>query len=238
MHVGRIMKTDLVTVPMETSLLEAQRILDEKKIAHLLVVDKNEKLIGVVSDRNLKESWASKATSLSMHELKYLLDRVTVGMIMVKTLITTSPDTTIERAAQILQQNRISALPVLENGDLVGIITTNDVLGVILQAIGINKESTRFSVLVKDHVGVMAEVTKILKDQEVNIRSLFTWPEKAYPGVYQLVMRVDAKDGEKAINVLTDRGYKVLRDYVKDLSPFLPEAIEKAQGAGHKAQGL
>jgi acetoin utilization protein AcuB len=224
MHVGRIMKTDLVTVPPETTLLEAKGILMEQRIAHLLVVDKNEKLLGVVSDRNLKESWASKATTLSVHELNYILDKLTVGMIMVKTLITASPDTTIERAAHILQTNRISALPILENEKLVGIVTTNDVLGVLLQAIGINEESSRFSVLVKDQVGVMAEVTKILKDHDVNIRSLFTWPEKEYPGVYQLVMRVNAEDGEKAINVLTDCGYKVLTKYVKDLSAFLPGA--------------
>lgn len=222
MYVGRIMKTDLVTVPEETSLLEARDILMEKKIAHLLVVDKKEKLLGVVSDRNLKESWASNATTLSVHELNYILDKVTVGMIMVKTIITTSPDTTIERAAHILQENRISALPVLENEELIGIITTSDVLGVLLQAIGINQESSRFSVLVKDRVGVMAEVTEILKDHGVNIRSLFTWPEKEYPGAYQLVMRVDAKDGEKAIDSLTDHGYKVLTKYEKDLSPYLP----------------
>lgn len=174
MYVGRIMKTDLVTVPQETSLLEARDLLRGKKIAHLLVVDKKEKLLGVVSDRNLKESWASNATTLSVHELNYILDKVTVGMIMGKTIITTTPDTTIERAAHILQENRISALPVLEKEDLVGIITTNDVLGVILQAIGINRESSRFSVLVRDRVGVMAEVTEILKEHGVNIRSLFT----------------------------------------------------------------
>ncbi|MBN1625822.1 MAG: CBS domain-containing protein [Deltaproteobacteria bacterium] len=224
MHVGRIMKTDLVTVPPETSLLEAREILMEKKIAHLLVVDRNEKLLGVVSDRNLKESWASNATTLSVHELNYILEKLTVGMIMVKTILTVSPDTTIERAAHILQENRISALPVLEKEELVGIITTNDVLGIILQAIGINKESSRFSVLVKDRVGVMAEITKILKDHEINIRSLFTWPEREYAGVYQLVMRVNARDGEKAINTLTDHGYKVLTEYIKDLSPFLPGA--------------
>jgi acetoin utilization protein AcuB len=217
------MRTELVTVHRDTTLLEAQRILKEKKIAHLLVVDKNEKLLGVVSDRDLKESWASKTTTLSVHELNYLLDKLTVGMIMTKTVISTTPDTTIERAAHMLQSNRISALPVLENDELVGIITTHDVLGVILQAIGINQESTRFSVLVKDRVGVMAEVTKLLKDEDVNIRSLFTWPETEYQGIYQLVLRVPANDGPRAIDVLNKQGYKVLTGYHKDLSPFLPD---------------
>jgi len=223
MHVGRIMHTQLVTVSPETSLLDAQALLKEKKIGHLLVVDGRRRLVGVLSDRDLKESWASKATTLSVHELNYLLERLTVGSIMIRSVITATPDTTIERAAHILQSNKISSLPILENDKLAGIITTNDVLEVMLQAIGINSDSVRFSVLVKDSVGVMADVTRILKDHAANIRSLFTWPEQDYPGLYQLVMRVDAAHGPSAIKALTDHGYKVLTAYVKDLSPYLPE---------------
>ena len=107
-------------------------------------------------------------------------------------------------------------------GELSGIITTRDVLGVLLQAIGINEDSTRFTVLVKDRVGVMAEISKTLKDHDISIRSIFTWPEKKHPGVYQLVIRVGAEAGETAIKALTDGGFKVLRSYVQDLSPFLP----------------
>ena len=224
MYVGGIMQTDLVTVAPNTSLIKAKKILEEKKIAHLLVVDKKDKLLGVVSDRDLKRSWASDATSLSVHELNYLLDKVTVEMIMVKTFVSVSPATTIERAANIMQQNRVHALPIIQAGELVGIVTTTDVLGVLLQAIGIDRESSRFRVLVKDRIGVMAEVAKILKDEGINIRSLVTWPEKNYPGIYQLVMRVGAKDGKRAVQVLTKGGFKVLTRYVKDLQPYLPEA--------------
>ena len=223
MYVGTIMQTDLVTVPPDMSLKKARDIIETRKIAHLLVVDKDEKLMGVISDRDLKENWASKATTLSVHELNYLLDQLTLEMIMAKTIITVTPDTTIERAAFIMQKNRISALPVIMGSKLSGIITTRDVLGVILQAIGINEDSIRFTVLVKDRVGVMAEISKILKDHEISIRSIFTWPEKKHPGVYQLVIRVGAENGETAIEALTNGGFKVLRSYVQDLSPFLPE---------------
>ena len=224
MYVGGIMQTDLVTVAPDTSLIKARKILEEKKIAHLLVVDKKDKLLGVISDRDLKRSWASDATSLSIHELNYLLDKVTVEMIMVKTFVSVSPATTIERAANIMQQNRVHALPIIQAGELVGIVTTTDVLGVLLQAIGIDRESTRFRVLVKDRIGVMAEVANLLKDKGINIRSLVTWPEKRYPGMYQLIMRVGAKDGKRAVQVLTDGGFKVLTRYVKDLQAYLPEA--------------
>jgi len=223
-HAGRIMRKELVTVIPDTSLVKAREIIAEKLIEHLLVVDRDGRLVGIVSDRDIKQAWASPATALSAHELNYLLKQVTVETIMVKKIITITPGTTVERAGLIMQENRISALPVMENQKLVGIITTTDVMGVLLEAIGIDGESIRFVVLVEDRIGVVAEVSRILKEQQINIRSLVTWPEKDYPGAYQLVMRVGARDGEKAISALTKAGFKVLTEYVEDLSPYLPRA--------------
>jgi len=222
MRVGRIMHTDLVTVSPDTTIIKAKDIIAKKQINHLLVVDKNEELVGIVSDRDIKQSWASPATTLSTHELNYLLRQLTVEIIMVRKIVTIPPSTTIERAAHIMQENRISSLPVIEGEKLVGIITTNDVMEVLLRAIGFGEGSTRFAVLVEDRIGVVAEVSKLLKEQQINIRSLVTWPEKNHPGVYQLVMRVSAEDREKAIAVLSDGGFKVLTEYVQDLTPFLP----------------
>jgi acetoin utilization protein AcuB len=222
MYVGRVMNTYLVTVPPDTTILKAKDIIAEKKINHLLVVNKNEDLMGIVSDRDVKQSWASPATTLSVHELNYLLTQLTVEMIMSKKIITISSGTTIERAARIMQENRISALPVMEAEKLVGIITTTDVMEVLLRAIGLNEGSFRFIVLVKDRVGIVAEVSKLLTERGISIRSLVTWPEKKFPGIYQLIMRVAAEDGEKAIEVLTQGGFKILTEYIKDLTPYLP----------------
>jgi acetoin utilization protein AcuB len=216
------MRKDLVTVPPDTSLVKARDLINEKLIDHLLVVDKDGKLVGIVSDRDLKQAWASPATTLSAHELNYLLKQLNVETIMVKKIMTVTPGTTIERAGRIMQENRISALPVMENEELVGIITTTDVMGVLLDAIGIDGESARFVVLVEDRVGMIAEVSRILKEEQINIRSLVSWPEKTYPGIYQIVLRVSAANGEKAISALTRAGFKVLTEYVDDLSPYLP----------------
>lgn len=224
MYVGRVMRRELVTVTPDISLVKAKDMMAEKLIEHLLVVGKGDKLVGIVSDRDLKRIWASPATTLSVHELNYLLKQLTVEAIMVKKIITISPGTTIERAARIMQENRISALPVIEKENLVGIITTTDVMEVLLEAIGINGESTRFTVLVEDRIGMVAEVSRLLKERQINIRSLVTWPEKEYPGVYHLVMRVRAADGEKAISALTEAGFKILTEYVQDLTPYLPKA--------------
>jgi acetoin utilization protein AcuB len=224
MYVGRIMHKHLVTVPPDTNLRKAKDIIQEKRINHLLVVNKDGKLVGIVSDRDVKQSWASPATALSVHELNYLLNQLTVEAIMVKKIITISPGTTIERAAYIMQENRINALPVIESEKLVGIITSTDVMGVLLRSIGFDdEESARFTVLVEDRIGIVAEVSRILKEQQINIRSLVTWPEQEYPGVYHLVMRVRLEDKDKAMKALAGAGFKIMSEYVKDLTPYLPK---------------
>ena len=224
MYIGRIMHTDLITVAPETSLTDARDLIEEKKIDHLLVVDKHKKLVGILSDRDLKQAWASPATSLSVHELNYLLQKVVVKMIMTKTVVTVTPATTIERAAYIMQTQDISSLPVMEGEDLVGIITSTDVMAVLLEAIGISDDNVRLGIFVRDSIGALAEVAGLLKKEGINILSLFCWPEKDYPGVTQLVMRVAPADGDKAITTLNGGGFKVKTRYEKDIAPFLPAA--------------
>jgi acetoin utilization protein AcuB len=222
MYVGRIMHTKLITVTPGTSLEDASILVKKKKIDHLPVVNESGRLVGILSDRDLKQYWASPATTLSTHELNYLLQQVIVEMIMVKTVITISPNTTIERAALIMQENDINALPVMENEQLVGIITSTDVMGVLLSAIGISDESVRIGVMVRDSIGALAAVSEILKKEDVNIQSLFSWPERDHEGVFQLVMRIPKNDDQKAIDALMDHGYKVITSYQKDITPFLP----------------
>jgi acetoin utilization protein AcuB len=223
MYVGRIMKTNLITVSPDTTIVEAKDIIEKNSIEHLLVVNPKGDLIGIISDRDIKQSWASPASSFSSNELTYLLDKMTVDMIMKKNVITIPPNITIERAARIIQENRIGSLPVIEDGKLRGIITRTDVMGVLLDAIGISDESKRISVLVKDRVGCLHEITEILDSKKVNIQSLFSWPEKKFPGVFQLVMRIPASDSETTIAALEENKFKVLTGYIEDISSLVAE---------------
>ena len=223
MYIGRVMRTNLVTVSPDTSLVEARRVMDSKPIDHLLIVDEKGHLEGILSDRDLKQNWASPATTLSNHELVYLLEQVKVKTIMRKAVLTISASTTIERAAYIMQQNNINALPVLENGDLVGIITSTDVMGVLLNAIGMSEQSTRISIYIKDSVGVLAEVTQLLKEENVNLQSIFSFPEYEFPGVHQIIFRIASYDEAKVVKILKDNGYKPLSSYQSDIRPYLPE---------------
>ena len=225
MYIGRIMHTELITILPDASLVEARELIEGKNIDHLLVVNNKGKLVGILSDRDLKQYWASPATSLSSHELTYLLEKITVKSIMVETIVTVSVDTTVERAAYIMQTNNINSLPVMDKDELVGIITSTDVMGILLEAIGMNEESVRICVLVDDRIGTLAEVSAILRDVQINIQSLVTWPVRKYPGIHQLVIRISGDDGPKAVITLNKKGFKVLTHYVKDLSPYLPDSV-------------
>jgi acetoin utilization protein AcuB len=225
MYIGRIMHTNLITISPEASLIEAKELIDSNNIDHLLVVNKEGKLIGLLSDRDLKQNWASPANTLSTHELDYVLEKILVKMIMVKTVVTITTETTIERAAQIMQSNNINSLPVMENEELVGIITSTDVMGVLLEAIGMNEESVRICVLVSDRIGKIAEVGALLRDLTINIQSMITWPVRDYPETHQLVLRLSGDDGPRAVAALNKNGFKVLTHYVKDLTPYLPDSV-------------
>lgn len=223
MYVGRIMHTNLITVSPKATLVEARELIEKWAIDHLLVVGNKGKLVGIISDRDLKQYWASPANTLSTHELGYLLEKILVEMIMVKTVVTITTETTIERAAFIMQVNNINSLPVMEDEDLVGIITSTDVMGVLLEAIGMNEESVRIAVLVKDRIGAIADVSAILRDQAINIQSMITLPIREHPDVNQLVLRLSGDDGPRAVALLNKNHFKVLTRYVRDLSPFLPD---------------
>jgi acetoin utilization protein AcuB len=196
--------------------------MDQHKISHLPVTDGKAHLIGILTDRDLKQAWASPATTLSVHELTYALQKLTVESIMTRKVITASPDMTIERAARTLHDHRIGALPVLQKDRLVGIITTTDLMEVLLMALGMSDDSRRLSLLVRDRIGVLADAGKYMQQAQINIRSVVIVPLKGYEGVWQLILRVNTSVAEKAAEILREAGFKVVTEYVEDLVPFLP----------------
>jgi acetoin utilization protein AcuB len=222
MYVGRKMATKLVTVTPETTIVKARDLLREHNIKQVPVLDKQDRLVGILTDRDIRSAWASPATTLSVYELTYVLQKLTVESVMVKNVITTTPDATIERAAKVMHDNRIGSLPVVEGDKVVGIITSTDLMEVLLDALGIEEESGRIVVLVKDRIGALADVCGLLQQKNINIRSMVTLPLHQYRGLYELVMRLSPTDRVMALEHLTQAGYKVITEYKKDRAPFLP----------------
>jgi CBS domain-containing protein len=131
MQVGNVMQTTVVTVTPETSLAEAQRVMHEKRIRHLPVVS-GKKLVGIITDRDIREAVPSAATTLSRGEIAYQMDNTTVKSCMTKAVITISPEMELAQGARMLLEHKFGCLPVVERGALVGIVTEIDFLRAFL----------------------------------------------------------------------------------------------------------
>jgi acetoin utilization protein AcuB len=127
-NIGSVMTKNPVTVKISDSLLAATRILKEKGFKHLPVLDGGGKLAGVVTDRDLKRASASDATTLEVHELLYLLDKVKIEQVMTRKPATIAPADSVQAAAKLMVERKIGCLPVMDGGKVAGIVTKDDLL--------------------------------------------------------------------------------------------------------------
>lgn len=125
------MTEKVITITPQTTLPEVQRIMYAYKIRRLPVV-KSDKLVGIVTLGDLREAKASDATTLSIYELNYLMDKLTAKDFMTPNPITIAPDATIAEAARLMVEHKIGGLPVVDHDTLVGLITETDLCRVLM----------------------------------------------------------------------------------------------------------
>jgi len=128
MRVCDLMTVAVIAVPPETPVMIARERMERERIRHLLVTDPTGELLGIITDRDIRLNLPSRATSLSVWEVNYLLLRLTVDQVMTKSVITVGPHRPAADAARLMLDHKIGALPVLEHGRLVGIVTETDML--------------------------------------------------------------------------------------------------------------
>lgn len=190
MFVSKWMTPKVITVDRNDSLGSALRLMRENRIRRLPVVSGG-KLVGIVSDRDLKGALPSRATSLDVWELHGLIDRLKVAEIMTKNVITTTPEATIERVAMIMMEKKIEGLPVVDSkGNLVGIVTEGDVFRALTEVTGVGKNTTRISLLIPDKPGSIMEVADLVRARSGRIYSILSTKAKVPNGQRELVMRV------------------------------------------------
>jgi acetoin utilization protein AcuB len=134
MTIRELMTGGLITVRRETPVLEARDLTVKERIRHLLVTDAGGALVGIVTDRDIRLNLPSQATSLSVWEINHLLTKLTVGQVMTQSVITIGPDRPARDGAQLMLEHKIGALPVLDGGHLVGIITETDIVRAFVRA--------------------------------------------------------------------------------------------------------
>ena len=128
MTIRELMSGGLITVRRETPVLEARDLMVKERIRHLLVTQTGGALVGIVTDRDIRLNLPSKATSLSVWEINHLLTKLMVEQVMTQSVITVGPDRPAREAARLMLDHKIGALPVLDEGRLVGIITETDIV--------------------------------------------------------------------------------------------------------------
>ena len=206
MLVRDVMQPRVFAVTPDTTLSEAVRLTRVRGIRHLPVLEGRE-LVGIVSDRDLKRVMASPATSLEARELTHLLDRLTVAEIMTRPVITVAPPVPMEEAARVMVREKISALPVIEEGRLVGIVTETDVLELFVKAMGAGEPSSRLDVALGEGRSALAEVVRVVEEAGMQVASIMTLVSRA--GHMKAVMRVATINPSPAVKALEARGYAV-----------------------------
>ena len=204
-------KRNPVTISPEASFFDAQDYIHVRGVRHLLVVDKNKRLVGLVTDRDIRKASPSDATSLNAYELNYLLGMLKVSAFMrpKEKLITITPDTLIEEAVQLMRDHKIGCLPVLERDKLYGIFTETDALGHLMDVFGFKEKGTRLTIALEDKPGTMFEVFEIFKKHDVNVISMVS-PSFMVEGKRVAAVRIRTEEYEPIVKDLGKAGYTVL----------------------------
>lgn len=185
------MTTEVITATPETSMLKVSKMMKEYDIRRVPVVDSQNKVIGIVSDRDVKDASPSKATTLDMHELYYLLSEIKVRDIMTPDPVTVEVRDTVERVALLMQERSIGALPVVDDeGSLVGIITDHDVFKVLVQITGVRHGGLQVALDVEDLPGVMRPIFDLLREYDASLISMLSSDSKRGGNWREVFLRI------------------------------------------------
>jgi len=210
-YIREKMQKNPITIGPDASFYEARAIIRDKGIRHLPVVDKQHHLVGLVTDRDIREAAPSDATTLSVHELHYLLGKLKASAFMTprNKLITITRDTIIEKAVQLMHDHKIGCLPILDGEKLLGIITETDILDLFVDLFGVKTPGTRITLALQDTPGILHDVLEVVKRHNVNLISVVT-PSYTIEGKRIVAIRIQTLDYDKIVEGMKTSGYEVL----------------------------
>lgn len=196
MLVANWMTKDVQTITADRSMMKASKLMKDNAISCVPVVDTDGRILGIVSDRDIKDASPSKATTLDMHELYYLLSDIKVADIMTKKVVTIRADETVEKAAVLMLEGHFGSLPVVdEDNKVVGIITDTDVFRVLVEISGIYEGGTQVCLQISNAPGSLAPVLDYLKDNGARIMSIMSHNVPESEGMKNVYIRF--RDMEK-----------------------------------------
>jgi acetoin utilization protein AcuB len=168
---------------------EAQEIMQANNIRHLPIVDTEGKLVGLLTQRSLLQAIPSDARKFSPFVVNYALARIKVRNVMLKDVITISEDIALEEAARIMADRKIGCLPVMRDGELVGIISDNDLFNIMVNLLGARRPGVRVTVLQPDRAGEVARISSAIAERGGYLSVFVTYPT-ADPATWSSVVKV------------------------------------------------
>lgn len=206
MIVEKIMTKDVIALSPSNTIYSAVVIMKEKQIRHIPIVDKNYHLIGLVSDRDIKDASPSIfRTNESTKELQKPL-----SSIMKTEIISGHPLDFVEEVGAIFCENKINCLPIVKEKKLVGILTSSNLLESYVELTGVNKPGSQIEIKVPDKPGILYEISRIFKNRNINIHSTLVYPEKEMSEYKILVIRAETINPSIIIEDLLKEGYEII----------------------------
>lgn len=208
MDVKTYMSTDMVTISPETTVIEALDLMKEHDIHRLpVVVDGH--LVGLVTEEIIARNSPSTATSLSVHELNYLLNRTTAKDIMIKQVVTVHKDTLLEEAAVLMRTKNIGVLVVVEGQNkLLGIITDKDIFDAFVDILGYYTPGSRLVIkIAEDKKGTLEDISSIMRNNDINITQIAVYHQE---NTIMVVLQVDSQQPDEVADLLAQKNYKVI----------------------------
>jgi|SoiMethySBSTD1v2_1073268.scaffolds.fasta_scaffold522291_2 acetoin utilization protein AcuB len=202
------MTADVVTTSPATTIAEALALTRKHRIRHLPIVA-DERLVGLVTDRDLRLAMPPNWADQQGNELRDALRNKTVGEFMVTNIVTTAPEAPIEQAARLLYEHKIGCLPVMSGDNLVGILTETDVLRSFVELFGGGQPSSRLEIRLTNRPGELARVVRTIGiDYKINITGMVVPPMAGTPDSVAIV-HVQTLDPTPLIAQLRAIGYQV-----------------------------
>ncbi len=216
MLVKNWMSKTVITADINDSMQDAVKLLKQNNIS-MLPVMKNGKLVGIVTDRDLKRASASDATTLEVHELLFLISKIKVKEIMTENPVSIPIDFTVEEAAEVLLEKNISGAPVVDKtGKVVGTITKGDMFRVLIALTGVGKRGIQFAFEVEDRPGSIQELTDVIRHYGGRMVSILSTYEHVRKGYRKVFIRMYGVDRDKLPQLEKDLGEKAKYLYLVD----------------------
>jgi len=207
MYVSDWMTKKVFTVEPDDYLSDAITLMKEQGIKHLPVV-KGGTLRGMISDRDIKEFSPSKATSLDIYELHYIVANTKIKELMRTKVATTTPDTPVEEAAMVMLDRNIGSLPVVEAGCLCGIISDKDIFHALVDITGVRRGGHRVCATVEDRAGSIRELADIIRRHGFHLNGILTSYEGVKDGFRRVVIRTTEKGDFKGLKADLEATYR------------------------------